>query len=1077
VQQAGWIQSFPSGTACGATAAGWGITLTSGQQDTDNDFGNYRKATKTGQKFDDLNANGVKDAGEPGLQGWVIRAYKDTSGNGSLEAGETTIAASDTTNASGVYTLTLDPGKYVVCEVAQAGWTQSKPTGTACSAVAGLAPGGWGITLVSNQLDDNNDFGNWRTATKSGTKFNDLNANGVKDAGEPGLPGFVIYVDYNDNSALDAGEPKATTAADGSYLITDVNPGTYNVREVQQAGWICSYPSPCFHHETFTSGAQVTDNNFGNYQNATKSGVKFEDMNANGVKDAGEPGLSGWTIQAFVDANGNGTKDAGETTVANSAVTNASGAYSMSLTPGKYVVCEVLQAGWNQSFPSGTACGAGAAGYGITLTSGQLDSDNDFGNYRNATKSGVKFEDLNANGVKDAGEPGLSGWTITAFVDANGNGTKDAGETTVGGSAVTVAGGAYSMSLKPGKYVVCETLQAGWFQSFPAGTACGATAAGYGITLASNAVDSDNDFGNYRNATKTGTKFDDLNANGARDAGEPGLAGWTITAFVDVNGNGTKDAADTAVGATGLTDASGVYSLSLKPGKYVVCETQQAGWIQSFPANIACGAGAGGWGITLASNQLDDNNDFGNYRNATKTGLKFEDLNANGVWDSQGENPEPGLAGWTIQAFVDANGNGIRDAGENTVAASTVTGVGGAYTLTLTPGKYIVCEVQQAGWIQSFPSGNACGTGSAGYGITLASGELDSSNNFGNYRNATKTGVKFRDLNRDGEREQGEPGLQGWTIRAYVDTNGNGILDAGETTIAGTGVTDVNGVYSISLKPGKYVVCEVLQANWRQEAPGGTACQAITELGRAGYGITLNSGQTDSGNDFGNSPIGNLIVTKTDEPDPVTVGQNITYTITVKNAGTQSATQVVVTDPLPLDRVTFVSVATTQGTCTGTGPITCDIGTMAPGQVVTITVVVRADVTGTVINPVHVGGLEEETTLTDNDASTPTLVVAPLIPPSCGSLKLSRQKVTVGRRFVILATVRDTKRHVMRNVLVRARNLGVRTQARTNKNGVAKLAVTARSAGIMRFTVPGFSRCSATIRATAPFLPPLTGRP
>jgi len=150
---------------------------------------------------------------------------------------------------------------------------------------------------------------------------------------------------------------------------------------------------------------------------------------------------------------------------------------------------------------------------------------------------------------------------------------------------------------------------------------------------------------------------------------------------------------------------------------------------------------------------------------------------------------------------------------------------------------------------------------------------------------------------------------------------------------------------------------------------------------------------------------------------------------------------------------------------------------MAPGQVVTITVVVRADVTGTVINPVHVGGLEEETTLTDNDASTPTLVVAPLIPPSCGSLKLSRQKVTVGRRFVILATVRDTKRHVMRNVLVRARNLGVRTQARTNKNGVAKLAVTARSAGIMRFTVPGFSRCSATIRATAPFLPPLTGRP
>ena len=49
----------------------------------------------------------------------------------------------------------------------------------------------------------------------------------------------------------------------------------------------------------------------------------------------------------------------------------------------------------------------GADGYAITLTSGQTDADNDFGNYQNATKTGMKFNDLNANGVKDAGEPGL----------------------------------------------------------------------------------------------------------------------------------------------------------------------------------------------------------------------------------------------------------------------------------------------------------------------------------------------------------------------------------------------------------------------------------------------------------------------------------------------------------------------------------------------------------------------------------------------------------------------------------------------------------------------------------------------
>src|SRR2546426_7780858 len=44
------------------------------------------------------------------------------------------------------------------------------------------------------------------------------------------------------------------------------------------------------------------------------------------------------------------------------------------------------------------------------------------------TKSGVKFNDLNANGVKDVGEPGLAGWTISAYTDGNGDGTLSATE-------------------------------------------------------------------------------------------------------------------------------------------------------------------------------------------------------------------------------------------------------------------------------------------------------------------------------------------------------------------------------------------------------------------------------------------------------------------------------------------------------------------------------------------------------------------------------------------------------------------------------------------------------------------------
>jgi hypothetical protein len=342
-------------------------------------------------------------------------------------------------------------------------------------------------------------------------------------------------------------------------------------------------------------------------------------------------------------------------------------------------------------------------------------------------------------------------------------------------------------------------------------------------------------------------KFHDLNANGVKDAGEPGLAGWTITAYVDANSNGVRDAGENTVAASAVTGQGGTYSLSLDPGRYVVCETQQEGWTQSFPANNACGTGQGGWGIALTSGQLDADNDFGNYQRATKSGTKFHDLNANGVRDEG----EPGLGGWTIMAFVDANGNGVRDLAENTVGASAVTGQDGSYSLSLAPGKYVVCEVQQIGWTQSYPANAICGNG-AGWAIDLGSGAVDSGNDFGNFRKATKSGMKFEDVNNNGVKDQGEPGLAGWVIRAYADTSGDGVLQAGETTIAASATTVAGGAYSLSLNPGKYVVCEVAQGGFTQTAPANTKCVAIAGLAPGGWAVSLVSGQAEVNNDFGN---------------------------------------------------------------------------------------------------------------------------------------------------------------------------------------------------------------------------------
>jgi uncharacterized repeat protein (TIGR01451 family) len=85
-----------------------------------------------------------------------------------------------------------------------------------------------------------------------------------------------------------------------------------------------------------------------------------------------------------------------------------------------------------------------------------------------------------------------------------------------------------------------------------------------------------------------------------------------------------------------------------------------------------------------------------------------------------------------------------------------------------------------------------------------------------------------------------------------------------------------------------------------------------------------------------------------DTPDPVTVGENLTYTIAVTNTGAESAHNVVLTDPLPTN-TTFrsVQVTTGSGTCTElavgakTGTITCNLGTINPGVAETIQIVVR----------------------------------------------------------------------------------------------------------------------------------------
>jgi serine protease len=97
-----------------------------------------------------------------------------------------------------------------------------------------------------------------------------------------------------------------------------------------------------------------------------------------------------------------------------------------------------------------------------------------------------------------------------------------------------------------------------------------------------------------------------------------------------------------------------------------------------------------------------------------------------------------------------------------------------------------------------------------------------------------------------------------------------------------------------------------------------------------------------------------LAITKTGSPDPATVGDNLTYTVTVTNNGPNTATSVTVTDNLPAE-TTFVSCSSTGGgVCGGSdNNRTVTFASLATGESETITFVANVNCSvadGTVIN-------------------------------------------------------------------------------------------------------------------------------
>jgi len=616
----------------------------------------------SGLKFEDRNGNGEQDSGEPGLPGVEIRVEGE---NGPLLRGLT--GGDGSFEVCGLH----HGGSFRVEEGVPFGFRQTAPRDERFSRRL-IAQGSGFFVLSCNNDFDGLNFGNQLIPNAiGGIKFEDLDADGVRDAGEPGLAGFTITL-----TSTAAGGPAPRTVvtdANGNFLFENVTPGSYTLSETQRQGFSLTVPAANSIPVTLAADGSSINNVFGNFRGVltgTISGIKFNDLNGNGVRDAGEPGLAGVTITRTGSIN---DPVGAPLTV----VTDASGAFSFTVPFGNFTLSETVPAGFAQTAPAPPGTIASNINFAQRTVTGLL-----FGNRPlTATISGLKFNDVNGNGVRDAGEAGLSGVTIRV-IDAAG----------AVRTATTDATGAFSFTgLPAGAYVVSEVVPTGFVQTAPAAPGT------FTRNLTAGQTEANLLFGNRAAVgLVTGTKFNDVNGNGVRDAGEPGLAGVTIR-LTDSAG----------VVRTATTDASGAFSFSdVGAGSYVVSEVVPAGFVQTAPAApgtipITIAAGGSSSGLLFGNRASTGPSDTGSI-----TGRKILDFNGNGILDPT----DRGFEGIVFE---------LRDASGS--VRTVTSNANGDFTFSNLPaGTYVLTEVLPENFFQTFP-GSPENPGN--YTITITTGQ------------------------------------------------------------------------------------------------------------------------------------------------------------------------------------------------------------------------------------------------------------------------------------------------------------------------------------------------------------------
>ncbi len=664
-------------------------------------------------------------------------------------------------------------------------------------------------------------------------------------------------------------------------------------------------------------------------QRTSIGGQVYEDVNLNR-----EPTGAGDTPRPNVPITLTGTDLFGNS-VTLTTTTAINGSYSFDLPPGTYQISKGADPSGLADFtanvptkiPFGTATAPVSPGTpattvagtptsanlitGIQLAAGNAATGYNFGEISgNASIAGRVYVDFLDDGLINGPDVGIPGVTVTlAGIDAFG--------TTINRTTVTNATGNYSFpGLFAGTYTVTEpnqpttangaTLPPGFATTvngkttlgtgalvqgtttLPAVTPSAITGIQLTTTLALGAASINNNFGELLPSSISGKVFFDVNNNGVQNAPADFPLPGVVLLLTGVNDLGQ------AVNLSTTTSASGTYSFTnLRAGTYTVAEPNQPpntgnGITTAGPATAGGAAGTASsvgvtpstiQGIVISRGVASINNDFAEIVAPPSAvvlgsiaGRVWLDTNNNGSIDAG----EPGIGGVTVVL------TGTTAAGA-TVSLTLTTRPDGLYEfVNLEEGTYTVTEPQQpsvangaslpAGIAQTSPGITTVGVGALSQGtatppsvpvsaigpIRLGAGQTSFNNNFGEIpaSGSTISGVVYLDNNGNGVRDAGDTSIPNVTVTLSG-------IDAAGQPVARTLVTDANGRYEFTGLPnGVYTVTQPTQPPSTDNAetnpgtinnggtPGSSTPRTTVPSAISGIRITA-PGTTSPDNNFG----------------------------------------------------------------------------------------------------------------------------------------------------------------------------------------------------------------------------------